>query len=140
MEQACKLEPASASLRSDLGWTHQFAHQFKEAESDSEEAIELDPWSFTGHRQLAKGYLLESQFDQAIAETSRRIGLAELAKAYAAAGRLAEARKMLEELRRPSWTEPEPSYEMAALYLALGDKDSAFRSLDAAVANRLTAE
>jgi len=38
----------------------------------------------------------------------------------------------------PRWKEPEPSYEMAVLNAALGDRDSAFRALENACERRFS--
>jgi hypothetical protein len=82
-------------LRSDLSWTYHFARQFDKAISTSREAADLDPWSFTAHRQFAKALLLSSKYPDAIEETNRcaqinnrqrRRLLAELATAHVRAG------------------------------------------------------
>ena len=64
--------------------------------------------------------------------------LAEVAKSYASAGKIAEARAALKEVENGVWPEPEPAYELAVLYTALGDKDAAFRFLNQAFDRRLT--
>ncbi|MEP6537052.1 MAG: winged helix-turn-helix domain-containing protein, partial [Bryobacteraceae bacterium] len=52
METAVQLEPSSVSLRSDLAWALLFAHRYKEAVLEATKAIEIDPWSYTAHRQF----------------------------------------------------------------------------------------
>ena len=147
MDTACRLEPSSAVLRSDLAWSLEFSRRYEEAERKSREAVALDPWSYTPRRQLAKALLMLARYPEALSECqramdisgghSRRI-LAELGKVYAAWGKTAEARGILEQLRRGSWTEPEPHYEMAVLYAALGDRNAALTSLSTAIQMRLT--
>src|SRR6266851_344867 len=47
MEAACRLDPSSAILRSDLAWTLHFGRRYKEAVKESRTAVQLDPWSYT---------------------------------------------------------------------------------------------
>ena len=64
--------------------------------------------------------------------------LAEVAKSYASAGKIAEARAALKEVENGVWPEPVRADELAVLYTALGDKDAAFRFLNQAFDRRLT--
>jgi TolB-like protein/tetratricopeptide (TPR) repeat protein len=147
MELASRLDPASAGLRSDLGWTYYCARRYEEAIQYSRKAVEMDPWAFTAHRELAKEYLVKAMHEEAIEEArkvlelvgSRRSReLADLGDAYAVAGRQAEARAILTELKERGRTEnPPPSYAIAVLQARLGEKDAAFESLENACRHRL---
>ena len=108
-------------------------------------AVSLDPWSYTAHRQLQMALLFQWRFPGAETQRSleikggrRRRLLAEVAKSYSSAGKIAEARAALKEVENGVWPEAEPAYELAVLYTALGDKDAAFRFLNQAFDRRLT--
>lgn len=53
-----------------------------------------------------------------------------LAITYARIGRQAEARKILEALKKVAATKHVPAEEIAAVHVALGEKDEAFRWLE----------
>lgn len=147
METACRLDPSSAILRSDLAWTLQFAKRYEEAASESRKAVQLDPWSYTPQRQLSKALMMLGKYDEALNEAkkalditgghSRRV-LAELGKVYAASGKTTEARAILKEVRQGTWKQPEPHYEVAVLLASLGEKDAALDSLKTAIDLMLT--
>ena len=147
METACRLDPSSAILRSDLAWTLHFARRYEEAASESRKAVQLDPWSYTPQRQLSKALMMLGKYDEALNEAkkalditgghSRRV-LAELGKVYAASGKTSEARAILKEVRTGNWNQPEPHYEVAVLLASLGEKATALDSLKTAIDLMLT--
>ena len=147
MEIACRLDPSSAILRSDLAWALHFGRRYEDAVREGRKAIELDPWSYTPRRQLNKALVMVSKYDDALSEAkkaldvtgghSRRV-LAEMGKVYASAGKTAEARAILSEVRHGTWKQPEPHYEVAVLLAALGEKEAALDSLKTAINLRLT--
>jgi DNA-binding winged helix-turn-helix (wHTH) protein/TolB-like protein/tetratricopeptide (TPR) repeat protein len=142
MEAACRLDPSSAILRSDLAWTLHFGRRYEEAVKESRIAVQLDPWSYTPRRQLSKALMMLSNYEEALKEArkaldvtgghSRRV-LAEVGKVYAAWGKTAEALAILNEVRQGTWKQPEPHYEVAVFLAALGEKDAALGSLKTAV-------
>jgi DNA-binding winged helix-turn-helix (wHTH) protein/TolB-like protein/Flp pilus assembly protein TadD len=147
METACRLDPSSAILLSDLAWTLHFARRYEDALRESRKAVTLDPWSYTPQRQLTKALLLLSRLDEGQAEGKKTLDIAgghnrrvliELATVWAAQGKKAEARGAIEEVNRGEWKEPLPHYEIAVLHSALGDKSAALDSLRTAVELRLT--
>jgi len=146
MEAACRLDPSSAILRSDLAWTLHFGRRYEEAVKESRTAVQLDPWSYTPRRQLSKALMMLPNYDEALQEArkaldvtgghSRRV-LAEMGKVYAAWGKAAEARAILKDVRQGTWKQPEPHYEVAVLLAALGEKKAALDSLKTAIDLRL---
>ena len=59
-----------------------------------------------------------------------------LAHAYSAAGRKAEANKILRDLRRKSEGTSVPAYTMATIYAGLGENDKAFEFLEKACSEK----
>src|SRR5581483_2980512 len=147
MQTACRLEPTSASLRSDFAWALHFARRFPEAEDAAKKALELDAWSYSAHRQLGKAYLLESKFADAVEEANRCLEinggrrkrvLAEIAAAEAARGDRARAEQKLADAANGMPEDPVAHYEIAVAYARLGRPDIALQHLDTAVNQRLT--
>lgn len=147
MKLACRLDPGSVMWLSDLSWSFAFARRYDDALTEARRAIDLDSWSYSARRQLGKAYLLKGDFSASIQEAQksleinsgrRRRVLAEIAKADAASGQTAEARKLLQQISSGDWQEPEPFYELAVLHAALGNRDSALRALSSAVDARFT--
>jgi TolB-like protein/DNA-binding winged helix-turn-helix (wHTH) protein/tetratricopeptide (TPR) repeat protein len=142
METACKLDPSSAVLRSDLAWVYRCQRRYKDALIHARKAVEMDPKSFTGHRELTKAYLMLGKYDQALAESRAMIDaaggenlrvLAETAEVHALAGHRAEAEAVLGRLTKLKTAEPPPLYSVGEVRGNLGDKDAAFRLLGEAI-------
>lgn len=94
---------------------------------------------------LGRAYIHKRKHEEAIAEFQKVVYLsrnmpaqkADLAWAYAMAGRRSEAIKILDELKRPSQQKLVPSRKMAVLYAALGEKDRALEQLEKAYSEHL---
>lgn len=100
----------------------------------------MDPNFILAHHRLGLAYEQQEKYDEAIAEfkqvvtlTERKpLGLAALARAYALAGKRAEAQRTLNELQHMSNDRYVSPAAVAAIYAALGDKDQAFTWLERA--------
>lgn len=146
MEIAVRLEPDSSPLRSDLSWTNLFAGRTSAAIDHARAAVRMDPWSYSAHRQLSKALSLAGQHSEAVSEAQRTLEInggrrrrvqVEIATAHAYAGHVKEADELLLTVLDPEWKEPEPDYEMAVLYTALGNPNQAIVSLTKAMDKRL---
>jgi Tfp pilus assembly protein PilF len=147
MVEAQLLDPASESLHDDLGWTYYLNRRYSEAVAESKMAVALDPESISAHHQLGKDYLRLRKFEEATAEfritlklNDIRRGLADLGQLYALSGKTAQARAVLDELKRSDGKRRtyETEYMRSVLLASLGDKDAAFQQLEAAVARKLS--
>ena len=141
--RAKELDPIAPVIRGGTGWCLFFARRYEEAIKESEGALELDP-TFPialGVIGLASGKL--SRHDRAIQEIKKAIEpssstryRADLAYAYAKAGRPEEARATLAELETLSQTRYVSPYFLAPAHAALGDVEMAFSLLEKAFAER----
>jgi len=78
-----------------------------------------------------------AEFQKAVDGSNRvQLAVASLAHAFALAGKRAEAEKLLAELKERSGSEYVSSYLIAEIYVALGEKEAAFKSLDQAYDER----
>jgi len=145
-KRAVELDPMGDGLNSCLCW-HSFAAR------DYDQAVQLakrflssqpsDPWE---HTILGWTYEQKHMPDQAVAEFKSAVEvtkgdsffLAALGHAYALAGRRKDADQVLRilfEHAQKSYVSP---FDVALIYTALGEKDTAFRWLEKAVAERST--
>jgi DNA-binding winged helix-turn-helix (wHTH) protein/TolB-like protein/Flp pilus assembly protein TadD len=137
---AWELEPGSANRMIILGWVHYFRREYDKAIEQYRQALEVDPNYHPAHFRLGLAYIQKRMFEEAIGElqTASRLSernarhLAVLAYALSISGRRSEADKILNELRVRSQRSFVSSFDFALIYLGLGDKDSALKSLEKA--------
>jgi TolB-like protein/DNA-binding winged helix-turn-helix (wHTH) protein/Tfp pilus assembly protein PilF len=110
----------------------------------SKRALLLDPKDSRQHYFLGVGYEGTSELQQAISEYQKAIQFSDgslgptiaLAHAYSAAGKKAEAEKILRDLeRRAKHTSASP-YTMATIYAGLGDNEKALDLLEKAYSEK----
>jgi len=141
--RAEELDPLAPVIRAATGWCFFFARQYEEAIRESERALELDP-AFPialGVIGLASSRLSRHEraiqaLQKAIEPSSSTRYRADLAYAYAKAGRPDEARSTLAELGKLSGARYVSPYFLAPAHAALGDPDLAFSRLEEAFAER----
>lgn len=106
----------------------------------SRRGLLLDPKDSRQHFYLGVGYEGTGKLQEAISEYQKAIEISDgfqapavsLAHAYSAAGRKADAEKILRELERKSKKTSVSPYTMATIYAGLGENDKAFDFLEKA--------
>jgi tetratricopeptide (TPR) repeat protein len=144
IRRAQELDPLSLIISANQAWCLYLGHRFEEAITQARKAISLDANFSVAHGYLGQALAARKNFDEAIAEMQRAVELsggnvsyrAELASIYGLAGRAAEARGILEEILRDAKERYVSPYDIAVIYVGLGDTDNAFRYLDAAFEER----
>jgi TolB-like protein/DNA-binding winged helix-turn-helix (wHTH) protein/Tfp pilus assembly protein PilF len=129
-----QLDPVSSRAHSALGRFLYRAHRYGEALPHLQHAVELEPRSLTPNYRLGDLYTQMGRYEEALAAYQRSgeaipkggYPHAGIARVYALMGKQREARQMI----RGRKNNP---YLIAAVYVALGDKDEAFRILEKAV-------
>jgi serine/threonine-protein kinase len=142
--RALALSPLDPQLAAHLGWHHLMAGEYERADTALSRAVALNPTDPEAHYLLA--LVATARGDYALAEAHlARVPLPaaarprireEIGRVEALAGRSDEARPILEELRQTARTGFVPSYELAVLWLAMGDAGRALVLLDEAAADR----
>jgi TolB-like protein/DNA-binding winged helix-turn-helix (wHTH) protein/Flp pilus assembly protein TadD len=138
--EALRLDPLSPVIAMAVGSRLYHARRFDEAIEQFRKTLELDPNFVLAHHNLGRTHLLKGQYPQAVEalEVARRLSgdqparKAALGYAYALAGRQAEARSLLRELKKKD----APSFPMALLSLSLGEKQDALAFLEKAYKER----
>jgi len=138
-----ELEPLSFVASSHLGWIYYLSGQNDKAIAQCRKILELDPSSFPARRYLGLAYEAKGMYAEAIAEFQRGVKisgsplmLALLGHAYAAAGRTAEAKQVLNDLQQLQGERYVSPYTVAAIHAGLGDQEQAFKWLEKAVEGR----
>lgn len=127
-----ELDPASRVSNAALANMLLFERSYDDAIRYGSKAVELDPTFAPGRQALGEAYLLKGMYGQAISEFNEIIkskassiyiesAKADLAIAYAEAGRKAEAQSVVQNLLQ-SGKDLRP-YTFATIYAALGDID-----------------
>jgi serine/threonine protein kinase/lipoprotein NlpI len=139
-----ELDPLSLVIRAATGWCFYFARRYDEAIQEARKTLEMDPTFVIALRILGMAYEKTSKPAQAIEELQKAVEFsggstqyrADLAHAFATAGRETDARRTLAELDEISKTRYVSPYYVAAVHLALGDRDRAFELLEEAYGER----
>jgi len=142
---AVDLDPFDADLVACLGWHSLYARQYEQAREHALKAIEMKPKEPWGHLVLGWAYEQKGMLDEATAEfrkvselTRRKpFALASLGHAFALSGKRKQAKGVLAKLLRDQiegkYVSP---YDIAAIYVGLGDKDQAVGWLQKAFEER----
>ena len=144
LRQARDLDPLSAFHTTCLGWALHMGKRFDEAIEQACEALELDPGFYLAH--LVKGWAYEqkSQLDEALDsfEQARSsagpisVVVGSLAHCNAMSGATKEATKLLNGLKEISAQRYVPPLDIAVVYAALREKETALEWLDKAYTDR----
>ncbi|NIO49398.1 MAG: protein kinase [Candidatus Aminicenantes bacterium] len=143
MKRAIEVDPLNPLWLSDLGWQYWSTGRYEEAMDAQRKALELDPNFNQGLAVLGCLYAEKGMYTEAIAAHQKLSALHPdwkwpLVGTYVLAGRRDEARKIMAELLRG---EPKPTgawdaWFLVEIYADLGEKDEAFRWLEAAFKER----
>lgn len=138
--RAQELDPYSLIIIRELGSTFYFARRYEEAVKQYRKALALDPDFAPARSFLGLAYTQLGDHQRAIAEglaavrlTGHAPGrLAALGRSYAAAGQIKEAESILGQLEQLSKTAYVSTFNTAAIYVTLGNKEQALGLLEAA--------
>ncbi len=144
LEGAAALDPLSPAIQTSRAMALVHARRPDAAIEQAESVLELDPDFAWAHNVLAQAHLQKGSFDGAVEHARRASELAgfspeyqaDLAAAYAAAGRRSEAEAALADAERPAGGLPIPWFEVALAYIQLGDFDRALACLEQAYVTR----
>jgi TolB-like protein/Tfp pilus assembly protein PilF len=140
MKRALELEPASLVMNTFMGATLYYAGRYDEAIDQCRRTIEMDPNFAVAHWHLGLAYEQKQVLDAATEEFKKAISLsggsplmrAALARAYAKSQKKHEANEMLNELNELWKQQYVSAYEVATIYVALGNNEQAFQLLEQA--------
>jgi serine/threonine protein kinase/Tfp pilus assembly protein PilF len=143
--QGARLEPHSANVQTNVGWSFFGARRFEEAVSEFRRALHIDPrapyplWALgLAYRTLGRHADAVTTLEKAVEVTVKRQSfyLGMLGGAYAAAGRRTEALALLAELSERSSREYVAPLHVAFIHMPLSNADEAVACLEQALTQR----
>jgi eukaryotic-like serine/threonine-protein kinase len=143
-KRAADLDPLSPSMVGDVSAAYYIARRYDETIKQLQKSLEIDPNHYGAYLALGTTYEVKGMHEEAIRELQKAIAiggrtssaLAVLGHAYATSGKPAEAQKILAELNEMSKTTYVSPWDMAILYVGLGDKERALEQLNKAHEDR----
>jgi adenylate cyclase len=138
--EAKQLDPLSPIISYVATAAYLADHRIDEAISEGQRTQQLDPHYFYLDSNLAAAYREKGNFAEAIAlytkvQEERKFPSSGLAITYARMNQQSETRKILEQLLQERQTRYVSAQTIAAIYVALGEKEEAFRWLERAAAD-----
>ena len=144
IKRGLELDPVSLIINADLGAAFYVARRYGQAIDQLRKTLQLDPNFALAHSFLGMVYEQKGMFEQAIAERQKAVilsagapgQLARLGHSYAVAGRRKEAVKILARLKQLSNQRYVRPYDIALMYVGLGETEQAFEWLEKAYEDR----
>ena len=137
---AQEADPVSPIIGLLAGRTFYVARRYDQAIEQLHKALEMDPHFPRAHWWLAKAYEQVGRHEEAVAESQKAVSLSageptyfgQLGHAYAVSGKKTEAQKVLAELKDLSKRRYVAPFDIALVYMGLGDKSRALEWLEKA--------
>jgi adenylate cyclase len=143
--RSVEMDPLTAWLQAEFSILYSRSRRYQEGLEAANGAIRLDPQSSAAHSAAAQAYRGLGRFQEALAHHQRAASLFdgsasahlphEHAYTLAIMGQTSEARRMLREIEGKPMAGQAPA-AAATIYAALGDRDTAFRLLEQALAQK----
>jgi adenylate cyclase len=137
LEKAKELDPLSPVIVAYIGQVHIYAKQYNKAEVVLKDALKVHPNHPLILHNIGELYAAQGRYAEAIVPLQQSSELSAsahyksiLAYAYAMANRKAEAMSILIELLNKSDSGSVSGFNVAAVYLALGDNEKALSQLE----------
>jgi TolB-like protein/Flp pilus assembly protein TadD len=136
--RALELDPLSIIINTNVAWVYYFAGQYDRAIEQFRKTLEMDPGYAVAHMRLGETYTQKRMFEQAVAELRKAVALspesteilARLAYACAVSANTREAEDILQKLLTLPKDEYVSPYDIAAVYVSLGQKARALDWLE----------
>jgi serine/threonine-protein kinase len=144
MRRALELDPLDPFYNTLAGYLLHCTRQAEPAVAQLQHAIDLDPTFFFSYWLLSTVLLVNGRLDEAIATAEKAnelsggtaITLGSLGRAYGQAGRTAEARQLLEDLKARRRSTYVPASALASVHRGLGERDAALEWVARAIEER----
>ena len=142
--RATEAEPLSLIAAAASGWSRFYAREYDEAQQHFAHTLDLEPNYELAHLWRGQTYEMSGRPNEALASLARAVRLskrssltlAALAHALAGAGKRDSARHVVAELESRAPARYVPTYEIAKVYVALGDTGRALDLFERAYRER----
>jgi TolB-like protein/DNA-binding winged helix-turn-helix (wHTH) protein/Flp pilus assembly protein TadD len=138
--RALELDPVSPIINLHLGWHYLYTKQYDRALEQLAKTLELEPDYALAHWYRGLAYEQKKMYPEALREIGRAKDLlprnaavqCDIGHVYAVSGDKGNAEKVIAALKEESAHRYVNAYELALIYVGLGQNDQAFKSLDRA--------
>lgn len=140
MRRALELDPLLLVTNVNLGRIDYYEGRYDQAIKQYQRALELDKDFMRTHLRLGLAYVQQGRHHEALAEYNKALEIAgdtpqiraHIAHVMAVSGKRPEALAGLTELQERAKRQYVPPYDIALIYIGLGEKDKAFAWLEKA--------
>jgi TolB-like protein/Flp pilus assembly protein TadD len=138
------LDPLSLPVETSAIYIFYLAREYDQAVEECQTALDLDPNFARAHANCGLAYEAKGMYREAVTEFEKAVTISGtqatyaglLGHALAVSGEKGKALKILDGLRERSKQTYVPAYDMAVIYVGLGEKDQAFGWLQNAYEER----
>jgi len=137
LEKAKELDPLSPIILGYIGQVYIYAKQYEKADDHLQQALKVHPNHPLILHNIGELYAAQGRYEEAIAPLKQSAEMsasghykAMLGYAYAMANHRTEAMSVLKELLTRSDSGSVSGFNVAAVYIALGDKEKALNQLE----------
>jgi TolB-like protein/DNA-binding winged helix-turn-helix (wHTH) protein/Flp pilus assembly protein TadD len=140
MRRALELDPLLLVTNVNLGRIDYYEGRYDQAIKQYQRALELDKDFMRTHLRLGLAYVQQGRYHEALLEYNKALEIAgdtpqiraHIAHVMAVSGKKSEALAGLAELQERAKRQYVPPYDIALIYVGLGEKDKAFAWLEKA--------
>jgi TolB-like protein/DNA-binding winged helix-turn-helix (wHTH) protein/Flp pilus assembly protein TadD len=140
VNRALELDPVSPIINLHLGWHYLYTRQYDRALVQLDKTLELDPDYALAHWYRGLAFEQKKMYPEAVVEMSRAKDLlpgnlaveCDIGHVYAVSGDKGNAEKVIVALKQESTHRYVNAYELALIYIGLGQNDQAFKLLEQA--------
>ena len=134
------LEPLDINMGATLAWAYLIPAQNDKALEQAKKTYDLEPSHPIGRWILSQAYIAKGMYAEAISlneqwlqtDPTNQFAIRDVGIAYAKIGRRDKAEEMIVKFRQIAATQYVPNLRIAAIYVALDEKDQAFAELNKA--------
>lgn len=142
--KAQEIDPLSLIINKNVGTILYYAGQIDQSIEQYRKTLELDPNFVRTHLYLGLAYMHKGMYEEAVTEYQSALNIsgggtvlkALLGHVLALSGRTGEATKIINALKEQAGGQYVPAFNIALVYMGLGEKDEAFEWLDKAYEER----
>jgi Tfp pilus assembly protein PilF len=139
-----ELDPLSVEINALMGTNLYFARKYDQAIDQLHKTLDMEPNDWLARMFLGLAYEQKGDLARAVEELQKASNvepdipwpLAELGHAYGLSGKKSDAENVLRELESRSQRGYVPAYNIATVYVGLGEKEKALSFLEKAYADR----